>query len=47
MPAGFAVIITITIGMHIGYWWESQMGRDHWEDQDVDGWTILKWILER
>jgi hypothetical protein len=31
--------------MHIGYWWESQMGRDHWEDQDVDGWTILKWIL--
>jgi hypothetical protein len=30
-------------GMHIGYSWESQMGRDHWEDQDVDGWTILKW----
>jgi hypothetical protein len=27
--------------------WGSQMGRDHWEDQDVDGWTILKWILER
>jgi hypothetical protein len=26
---------------------KSQMGRDHWEDQDVDGWTILKWILER
>jgi predicted NUDIX family NTP pyrophosphohydrolase len=19
----------------------------HWEDQDVGGWTILKWILER
>jgi hypothetical protein len=19
--------------------------RDHWEDQDVGGWTILKWIL--
>jgi hypothetical protein len=34
-------------GMHIGYWWESQKERDHWEDQDVDGWTILKWILER
>jgi hypothetical protein len=33
--------------MHIGYWWESQMERDHWEDQDVAGWTILKWILER
>jgi hypothetical protein len=34
-------------GMHIGYWWESQKERDHWEDQDVDGRTILKWILER
>jgi hypothetical protein len=21
--------------------------RDHWEDRDVDWWTILKWILER
>jgi predicted NUDIX family NTP pyrophosphohydrolase len=19
----------------------------HWEDQDVGGWTILKWFLER
>jgi hypothetical protein len=33
-------------GMHIGYWWESQKERDHWEDQGVGGWTILKWILE-
>jgi hypothetical protein len=31
--------------MHIGYWWESQKERDHQEDQDVGGWTILKWIL--
>jgi hypothetical protein len=30
------------IGMHIGYWWESQKERDHWEEQDVGGWTILK-----
>jgi hypothetical protein len=30
--------------MHIGYWWESQKERDHWEDQDVGVWTILKWI---
>jgi hypothetical protein len=22
-------------------------GKNHWEDQDVDVWTILKWILER
>jgi hypothetical protein len=33
-------------GLHIGYWWESQKERDRWEDKDVDGWTILKWILE-
>jgi hypothetical protein len=29
------------------FWWEIQKEGDHWEDQDVDGWTILKWILER
>jgi hypothetical protein len=34
-------------GLHVGYWWESQKVRDHWEDQDVGGRTILKWILER
>jgi hypothetical protein len=34
-------------GIHIAYWWESQKERDHWEDQDVGVWTILKWILER
>jgi hypothetical protein len=22
-------------------------GNNHWEEQDVGGWTILKWILER
>jgi hypothetical protein len=27
--------------------WECQKKRDHWEDQDVDGWTILKLILKR
>jgi hypothetical protein len=26
---------------------ESQKEKDHWEDQDVGGWTILKWILQR
>jgi hypothetical protein len=31
--------------IYIGYWWESQKERDHWEDQGVGGWTILKWIL--
>jgi hypothetical protein len=33
--------------IYIGYWWESQKERDHWEDQDVGVWTILKLILER
>jgi hypothetical protein len=34
-------------GMHIGYWWESRKEGDHWEDQDVRGWTVLKFILDR
>jgi hypothetical protein len=25
---------------------EKQKERDHWEDQDIGGWTILKLILE-
>jgi hypothetical protein len=29
-------------GIHVGYWWESQKERDHYEDQDVGGWIILK-----
>jgi hypothetical protein len=33
-------------GMHRGYWLESQKERDHWKNQDICGWTILKWILE-
>jgi hypothetical protein len=32
-------------GMHIGCSWESQKERDHWADQDLGAWTILKWIL--
>jgi hypothetical protein len=33
--------------IYIGYWWESPKDRDHWEDQHVSGYTILKCILER
>jgi hypothetical protein len=29
-------------GMLIGYWWESQKETDHYEDQGVGGWTVLK-----
>jgi hypothetical protein len=25
---------------------EKPEGKKHWEDKDVGGWTILKWILE-
>jgi hypothetical protein len=28
------------------YWWKSQKEREHKEDQNVGGSTILKWILE-
>jgi hypothetical protein len=30
--------------MHIRYWWGSQKEGDHYEDQDVGWWTILKQI---
>jgi hypothetical protein len=32
---------------YIGFWLESHKERDHQEDQDIGGWTILKWILEK
>jgi hypothetical protein len=32
--------------MHIGFWRKSQTARDRWEETDVGGKTILKWILE-
>jgi hypothetical protein len=34
-------------GIHIGYSCESQKERCHLEDQDIGGWTILKWILKK
>jgi hypothetical protein len=29
--------------MHFVYWWE----RDHYENQDISGWIILRRIMER
>jgi hypothetical protein len=34
-------------GMHISYWWGSQRERDQYQDQNVSGWILLRWILER
>jgi hypothetical protein len=31
--------------MRIGFWWESQRKRDHYEDLNICGRIILKWIL--
>jgi hypothetical protein len=31
--------------MRIGYRWESLRERDHYEDQDVGGCIILRWIF--
>jgi hypothetical protein len=33
--------------MHIGFWWESQKEKDHWEDIDAGGSIILRLILEK
>jgi hypothetical protein len=33
--------------MYVGFWRESQQERHHWEDLDIDGRIMLKWILER
>jgi hypothetical protein len=33
--------------LEIIYVTKNQKVRDHWEDQDVSEWTILKLILER
>jgi hypothetical protein len=34
-------------GMYIGFWWESQNERDHYEYLDLGGRVILKCILDK
>jgi hypothetical protein len=43
----FDSLMFISLGMHIGYCWESQKEREHWGDQNVVGRKLLKWMLER
>jgi hypothetical protein len=31
-------------GVHVGFWWEIQKERDHYEYLDIRGRIILKWI---
>jgi hypothetical protein len=33
--------------MHTEFWWDIQKERDRYEDVDVDGRIILKWILDK
>jgi hypothetical protein len=33
--------------IHTGFGWRNLKGRDHLEDQGVDGRIILEWILTR
>jgi hypothetical protein len=42
-PVSLRSILILSTHLHPGL----KKERDHWEDQDVGGWTILKWILER
>jgi hypothetical protein len=40
-------LFSLIRGMHMGIRWGSQKERDHEEYEDVGGWIILQWILER
>jgi len=33
--------------VHAGFWWDNLRERDHFEDLDVDGRLIFKWIVRK
>jgi hypothetical protein len=33
--------------VHIGFWWENLMERNHLEDLGIDSRVILKWIFKK
>jgi hypothetical protein len=33
--------------LHTGFWWGDLRERDHVEDLDVDGRSILRWVLKK
>jgi hypothetical protein len=33
--------------LYTGCWWENLREKGHWEDPDVDGRTILRWIFRK
>ena len=40
-------VVAWRIEVCTGCWWGSLRERGHWEDQDVDGRIILKWIFRK
>jgi hypothetical protein len=34
-------------GVCTGLWWGNLRERDHWEDPDIDGRIILRWIFRK
>jgi hypothetical protein len=33
--------------MHVDFWWKRQNERDHYENAEVGGRIILKWVFEK
>jgi hypothetical protein len=35
------------VEVYTGIWWGNLRERDHWEDADIDGRIILRWIFRK